>query len=63
MEFESDKVLFRANTGFTQEELASYLGISRPVLSKDLSALKRKGIIRLDREWVTVLDSDALWGD
>ena len=41
---------------FTQEELASYLGISRPVLSKDLSALKRKGIIRLDREWVTVLD-------
>ncbi len=53
----------RVHIPFTQEELASYLGISRPVLSKDLSALKRKGIIRLDREWVTVLDSDALWGD
>ena len=46
---------------YTREELASYLGISRPVLSKDFAKLKRQGVIDLEKEWITLLDLDALW--
>lgn len=44
----------------TQEELAEELGTTRESVSRALSGLRKKGIIRQDGSTVTLLDVDAL---
>lgn len=44
----------------TRELLAQVLGVSRESLSRELNALARAGIIRLERRRVTILDEGAL---
>lgn len=50
------KVDFKMN----REELADYLGITRPSLSRSLMKLKERGIIQIHRSKVTILDLNAL---
>lgn len=43
-----------------REELADYLGITRPSLSRSLMKLKERGIIAINRSKVKILDLNAL---
>ena len=44
----------------TQEELASWVGVSREAVSKALRALRQRGWIETHRRGITVLNRDAL---
>lgn len=54
----------RTGTGFTlrisQEDLASFLGVSRQAVNQQLQAWKAKGWVELGRGVVTVLDENAI---
>lgn len=41
-------------------QLAEYLNVTRPALSKQINALKREGVIALDEQGVRILDRSAL---
>lgn len=43
-----------------REELADYLGITRPSLSRSLMKLKERGVIQVNRSKVKILDLNAL---
>lgn len=43
-----------------REELADYLGITRPSLSRSLMKLKERGVIQINRSQVKILDLNAL---
>ena len=43
-----------------REELADYLGVTRPSLSRSLMQMQRKGLIRVDRWRVQVCNLNEL---
>lgn len=45
---------------FNREELADYLGVNRSALSRELSALKKKGVFTFKKNTFTLLDEDLL---
>ena len=46
----------------SQEEIGLLSGISRPVANKSLKELEERGLLRLERGGITVMDLDALGG-
>jgi CRP/FNR family cyclic AMP-dependent transcriptional regulator len=44
----------------SQEELGLLAGISRQATNKSLQALESKGLVRLERNGITVLDLESL---
>lgn len=46
----------------TRAELANYLGVQRPSLSRTLTELQERGLIRVDAKNITVLDRRGLSG-
>ena len=44
----------------SKEEIAAYLGIPRPSLSRELINLRNEDIIEFDRNTITILDYDSL---
>lgn len=42
------------------QELAKIVGTTRETVNRVLSALKKEGIIKIERQTITVLDYDAL---
>ena len=50
----------RKNRKMTQEELADILGLSRVQITRELTALRRRGIISTTRGKLTVSDLPAL---
>ncbi|MBN2170920.1 MAG: Crp/Fnr family transcriptional regulator [Candidatus Krumholzibacteriota bacterium] len=50
----------RVHVTWTQEELAAELGTVREVTSRVLNAFARRGVIRLERDRITILDAAAL---
>lgn len=59
-------ILLRMGSGsevdfkMNREELADYLGVTRPSLSRTLMQMQKKGLIRVERSRVKILDRDAL---
>lgn len=45
---------------FSKEELAEFLGVARPSLSRELSAMERDGLIRVEGRLVRIVDRRAL---
>ena len=43
-----------------REELADYLNVARPSLSRELIKMQQDGMIKLDRNLVTITDTEAL---
>lgn len=43
-----------------KEEIASFIGIPRPSLSRELSKLRDEEIIKFDRNTITILDIEKL---
>lgn len=46
--------------GFSREELADYLGATRPSISRELSKMQGEGLIKLNRSKLKILDIDSL---
>ena len=46
----------------TREELADYLGIQRPSLSRELSKMQKEGLIRVDHRTVFIRDKEIFNG-
>ena len=44
----------------TREELAEYLNVTRPALSRELGNMAREKILRLDGRKITILDQEML---
>ncbi len=53
-----NKPSFRAT--MNREELADYLGTTRPSLSRELMNMQEEGLIAVDRSDITILDREAL---
>ena len=43
-----------------KEEIANFIGIPRPSLSRELSKLRNEEIIKFDRNTITILDIEKL---
>lgn len=46
----------------TREQLADYLGVTRPSLSRELMKMKEEGILEITRKQIKILDFEALEG-
>lgn len=55
-----DQKTLKIKLKVNKEEIASYIGIPRPSLSRELINLKKDGIIDFDRTSITILDEEAL---
>jgi len=44
----------------SRKEMAEYMGIQRPSLSRELSKMREEGIIEFDREFIIIKDRSAL---
>ena len=42
----------------TREEIADYLGVARPSLSRELGRMQQEGIIRIDGREVFILNQE-----
>ncbi|MEA3396118.1 MAG: helix-turn-helix domain-containing protein [Chloroflexota bacterium] len=45
---------------WTQEEIAAQLGTVREVVSRTLRAFVKEGVIKMERQHISVLDLEAL---
>lgn len=52
----------RVKLGMNREDLADFLGVARPSLSRELMNMQKDGLIRVDREDVKIVDMDRLEG-
>ena len=50
----------RVNLKENKEEIANFIGIPRPSLSRELIKLRKEKIIDFDRNNITILDIDKL---
>lgn len=48
------------NLAYNREELADYLGSTRPSVSRELSKMQEEGLISIDRSKITILDLEEL---
>lgn len=46
--------------GYSREELADYLGVTRPSISRELSKMQAEGLIKLNRSKLKILDVESL---
>ena len=58
-EYKSQKQLI-VNLKMNKEEIANFIGIPRPSLSRELIKLRKEKIIDFDRNNITILDIDKL---
>lgn len=47
---------------FTRQELAEYLGATRPALSRELNQMQQDGLLQFDKNQIQVIDRDKLQG-
>ncbi len=52
----------RVKLGMNREDLADFLGVARPSLSRELMNMQKDGLISVDREAVKIVDMDRLEG-
>ena len=45
---------------FNREELASYMGTTRPSISRELSQMEKDGVIVLEKDSITIIDREYL---
>ena len=50
----------RVKLGMNREDLADFLGVARPSLSRELMNMQKDGLIRVEREDVYIEDMDRL---
>lgn len=50
----------RVDLKMNREQLASYLGVARPSLSRELMKMQEEGILLADKNYIQVLDREAL---
>ena len=48
------------DTGMNREEMASYLGVTRPSLSREMMKMQREGIIEVEKGRIVICDMDKL---
>lgn len=53
---EKGNVMLKMN----REQLADFLGVARPSLSRELMRMQKDGLIKVDRKMITVCDREAL---
>ena len=45
---------------FNREELADYVGVTRPSISRELMKMEREGLIKVEKNIITIIDIDNL---
>ena len=50
----------RINGSFSREEMADYLNVARPSLSRELGKMQKEGIISLERRQIQIKDQKRL---
>ena len=50
----------RINSSFSREEMADYLNVARPSLSRELGKMQQEGIISLKRRQIQIKDQKRL---
>ncbi len=50
----------RVTGGFSREEMADYLNVARPSLSRELGKMQQEGIISLKRKQIQIVDQEKL---
>lgn len=51
----------RVELSMNREQMAAYLGVTRPSLSRELMKMQREGAISVDKDRIIVLDFDKLY--
>lgn len=51
-----------ADTGMNREQMAAYLGVTRPSLSREMMKMQKEGIISVKKGKIFVSDRDKLYG-
>lgn len=52
----------RVELSMNREDLADFLGVARPSLSRELMNMQKCGLIEVDRDMIVICDRDALEG-
>lgn len=49
------------DTGMNREQMAAYLGVTRPSLSRELMKMQKEGIIEIDKGRIVICDEERLY--
>jgi len=50
------------DTGMNREQMAAYLGVTRPSLSREMMKMQKEGIISIEKGKIYICDQDKLYG-